>query len=154
MTPLMPPGRAYFYGAVIFMLMLFMVTEANARPFPPRLVYAYELANEHWGGPPTGCSSVSLEIGSTGVANQFEGIATLPKPGEAPQPCFIKLLPSDAKPNMFERACAVIRHEAGHLHGLEHSDDPSDIMYPTVNFVPSQCVRADLFLLNHPGRFR
>ncbi len=145
------PTRFYFYGAVTFMLLLFAVTTpANAAPFSPRLLYAYELANEHWGGPPTGCSSLSLEVVPNGSLGDAEGMATLPAPGEAPQPCFIKIIEQDAQPNWFERACAVIRHEDGHLHGLGHTDAPHSIMNPGVTFVPSQCARAGLFLMNHP----
>lgn len=140
----------YFWSAVAFMLLLLGATHANAAPFPPRLLYAYELANEHWGGPPTGCTSIALEVVPNGSIGDDEGLATLPEPGEAPQPCFIRIIQRDAEPNWWERACAVIRHEDGHLHGLHHSDNPRSIMYPEIVFVPSQCARAGLFLMNHP----
>lgn len=147
----MSATRLYFYSAVAFMLLLFAATaHANAAPFPPRLLYAYELANEHWGGPPTGCSSVNLEVVPDGSIGEDEGRATIPAPDETPQPCFMQIIQRDAQPNWFMRACAVIRHESGHLHGLDHTDAPGSIMNPAVTFVPSQCARAGLFLMNHP----
>jgi hypothetical protein len=126
---------------------------SGAEPFTPELTWAYELANEHWGGVPTQCTSIEFAIVPNGSLGDFEGEATLPEPGEAPQPCWLYLIRRDAAPNWFERACAVIRHEDGHLHGLHHSTSPNSIMYPTVPFVPGQCMDAGLFLLNHPNRF-
>lgn len=147
----MPAGRAYFCSAVIFTLLLFAITTpANARPFPPRLLYANALANRHWGGAPTDCSSLTLEVVPNGSMGDAEGMATLPEPGELPQPCFIKIIERDSRPDWFERACAVIRHESGHLHGLHHTNAPRHIMNPAVTFVPNQCARAGLFLMNHP----
>lgn len=141
-----------FVGLALFLIVA--VEDAPAAPFTPELTYAYELANQHWGGPPTACTSIDFEIVPNGSLGDAEGEATLPEPGEAPQPCFLYLIRRDAAPNYFERACAVIRHEDGHLHGLHHSSDPHNIMYPTVPFVPNQCMEAGLFLLNHPRRFR
>lgn len=144
-------ARLYFYSAVAFMLLLVTATaHANAASFPPRLLYAYELANERWGGPPTGCTAVTLEVVPNGSLGDAEGMATLPEPGAPPKPCFMQIIQRDAEPHWFMRACAVIRHEAGHLHGLDHTDTPGSIMNPAVTFVPSQCARAGLFLMNHP----
>lgn len=152
----MPSARLAFLLALAVGLALTLLStgEADAAPFTPELSYAYELANEHWRGPPTGCTSIDFEIVPNGSIGDFEGEASLPEPGEAPKPCFLSIIARDAQPSWFERACAVIRHEDGHLHGLHHSNDPTNIMFPSVTFVPSQCASAGLFLLNHPRRLR
>lgn len=152
---LWPVRTAFLLGlAASLVLILLFSDESSAAPFTPELDYAYELANEHWHGPPPGCSTIDFEIVPNGSIGDFEGEATQPLPGAAPKPCFLYVIARDAQPNWFERACAVIRHEDGHLHGLRHSSDPTNIMFPSIAFVPSQCANAELFLLNHPRRLR
>jgi hypothetical protein len=147
---LLPARLAFLIGlAASLALILLFSSKSDAAPFTPELSYAYELANEHWHGPPTGCTSIDFEIVPNGSIGDFEGEASEPLPGEAPKPCFLYVIARDAAPNWFERACAIIRHEDGHLHGFGHSDDPNSIMFPDPQFVPSQCASAGLFLLNH-----
>lgn len=127
------------------------VAPANAAPITPRMQFAYELANEHWGGPPTNCSSLDFEIvpnGSLGGADEI-GRASIPV---AVEPCFLYLVRELAPGTAFQRMCAVVFHETGHLHGLGHSSNPRAIMYPEVTFIPSACSRAGLWLMNHPRR--
>lgn len=38
--------------------------------------------------------------------------------------------------------CTVAYHEAGHLHGLGHSDDPTDVMYPLIERHYWRCADA------------
>lgn len=146
----MPIARLYFWSAVAFMLLLLLATHASAAPFTRELDYAYELANEHWGGPPTDCSSIDFEIVDEGALGEgIEAWATV-APSDHAIPCVLWVVRKLASPNFFPRACAVLRHEDGHLHGLEHSSDPHNIMYPSLTYIPSQCTRAGLFLMNHP----
>lgn len=133
-----------------------LAIKACAAPFPPALDYAYELANEHWAGPPEGCQSIDFEIVANGSLPDAddEGWATIP-PGDGEQvPCVLYIIRRLAQPDFFPRACAVMRHEDGHLHGHEHVLDPSDIMFESITFIPSQCMTASLYVLNHPRRFR
>jgi hypothetical protein len=147
-------ARIYFWSAVAFMLLLLATTRASAAPFTPELDYAYELANEHWNGPPTGCSSIDFEIvGESSLGEGIEGWATIPPTNGEPIPCVLYIVRKLAQPDFFPRACAVLRHEDGHLHGFEHSSDPRSIMYPSITYIPSQCDIAMLYVMNHPRRF-
>jgi hypothetical protein len=140
--------------AVAALTLFLLPATANADPFTPELNYAYRLATNFWGGPPAGCSSVDLQVVPNGSIGDYEGEATMPEPGEPPKACFMDIIERDANPNWFIRACAVIRHEAGHLHGLDHSTNPRSIMYPTVLLIPKECWVAGLFVINHPRRFQ
>lgn len=149
----MPVARLYFYSAVIFMLLLLAATHASAAPFTAELDYAYELANEHWNGPPTNCSSIDFEIVDEGALGEgIEAEATIP-PSDRSIPCILYVVRKLAQPDFFPRACAVLRHEDGHLHGFDHSSDPHSIMYPSITYIPSQCDVATLYVMNHPRRF-
>lgn len=129
--------------------------KAVAAPFTPGLNYAYELSNEHWGGATTHCLSIDFEIVPDGsLPEGHEAEATIPDLDEPPVPCVMFIERKLARPAMFARACAVVRHEDGHLHGEEHVSDPHDIMYEGgVTYTPSQCWTALTYVINHPLRF-
>ncbi len=70
-----------------------------------------------WGAPPcvTPVHVVPLEAGVLGSVRIEDGV------------CEIKVA---ARRWQFWELCAVLVHEVGHAHGLPHSDDPFDVMYP------------------------
>lgn len=129
---------------------LALTSAADAAPFTPELRMAYNMAIRHWGGEPTGCTSVDREIVNDDELSDALGEASVPGPGER-IPCFLYIRAELATPQLFIRACAVMRHEVGHLEGFEHSSDPNSIMYPTINILPSECWIASLWLMNHPN---
>jgi hypothetical protein len=135
--------------------MLLAAPVAHAAPFTPSLNYAYALALRHWGTTPPGCSSIEKRIvGDTELnGGEWIGEATIPAPGEVLS-CHVYIVAELSTPNMFERACAAMRHEVGHLEGYGHSSDPHNIMYPAVTFIPSECDAAMLWTMNHPRLFR
>jgi matrixin len=150
------------WGGIAFRILIFAIAalaffgvkSAIAAPFTPRMQFAFELANEHWGGPPPNCTTIDAQIVDP---SDFEpgqaGEATIPAEGWS-GPCILYLASWLAPSNVFESMCAVMFHEDGHLHGFEHSPNPKSIMYPSVRFVPRACQRADLWLMNHPRRLR
>lgn len=125
---------------------------AQAAPFTSSLDYAYQLAERHWDAQPTQCVSVDREIVPGGSLNSLSGEAFQPGAGYY-GPCYVYIVSDLAVPSKFELACALIRHEYGHLLGYGHSTDPRNIMYPEVTFIPSQCQRGMLWMMNHPRRF-
>jgi hypothetical protein len=123
---------------------------AAAAPFTPELRLAYGLAVQHWGILPAGCSSLDRQIVPNEELPDALAEASQPEPGEV-IPCFLYIRAELANPTNFIRACAVIRHEVGHLEGFGHSPDPRNIMYPQITLLPSECWRASLWLMNHPN---
>src|SRR3954452_6034595 len=127
-----------------------LASAANAAPLTPELRLAYRMAVRHWGGPPTGCSSIELAIVPDEDLIELDGEATQPAPGEI-VPCFLHIRAELANPQYFIRACAVMRHEVGHLEGFGHSPDPNSIMAERIRLLPSECWYASLWLTNHPN---
>lgn len=125
---------------------------AHAAPFTPAMQYAYNLAVKHWRGPPAGCASIDFEIVEPPLGEEFLGEATIPTEGEHIA-CFMYVISELAQFNLFERMCAVVMHETGHLEGLSHSEDPRSIMYAGITHIPGECQRAGLVVMNHPHRY-
>lgn len=124
------------------------VGTANAAPFTPPLNRAYQVANDYWGSEPEGCASIDVQIVPNGsLPDNANGWATVPEPGER-VPCVLYLVRKLAKPSNWTMACAVMIHEAGHLRGFEHSEDPANVMYDSTLRPPNICWRISLRLLN------
>lgn len=123
-------------------------SSVQGAPFSPGLEYAYRLSLHYWGGAPANCTSIDFEIvPDDSLEDHAAGMATIPV---EPEPCFLYVSRFLAKPNVWGFACGVILHEAGHLHGFEHSPDPDNVMYWTLERLPEICQRAMLFQMNHP----
>lgn len=45
----------------------------------------------------------------------------------------------DARRWRWGELCSVIVHETGHAHGLRHSSDPRDVMYPVLTRTADAC---------------
>jgi hypothetical protein len=134
-------------------LFLFAVAAApaNAAPFTPQLERDYAAANRYWGGPPANCTSVERAI----VPDTFiDVIAEATIPSE-PELCHLWVIRSLARSTNFGFTCAVIVHESGHLHGLEHETNPASIMFPGFPIrsrVPGICWRLERTLDRKEGR--
>lgn len=137
-----------FIVAVLALLVL--CAPARAAPFTPELQRAYSAAIGWWGETPTNCMSLDREIvADAAMPEEAEGWATIP---DAPEPCVLYIRRSLAAPRFFERACAVVVHEVGHLLGYQHSADPRNVMYPELVAIPGVCSRLGLRELNRRER--
>jgi hypothetical protein len=150
MMPPRPEPKHALTAGLIALFLLFPI-HSNAAPFTPELNMAFGMAVRHWGGPPTGCSSIDLQIvPDEQLAPGLDGEASEPKPGEV-IPCFLYIRAELAEPQFFIRTCALMRHEVGHLEGLGHSSNPRSIMAERISLLPSECWRTSLWLINHPN---
>jgi hypothetical protein len=125
---------------------LALAAPAGAAPFTPELERAYNTALRFWHTEPGNCTSLGREIvADAAMPEETEGWATI---ATEPTPCVLYVQRTLAAPRNFERACAVMIHEVGHLLGYEHSADPRNVMYPEVVAIPSICQRVGLRELN------
>jgi hypothetical protein len=125
---------------------------AHAAPFTPELDRAYNVAVGFWHASPVDCTTLDRQIVPVAAMPEgAEGWATIPA---QPGPCVLYLSRTLAAPRWFERACAVLIHEVGHLLGFQHSADPANVMFPEVVAIPGTCWRAGLREVNRRDRRR
>jgi Matrixin len=131
----------------LFALAFFLVTApSNAAPFTPLVERAYSVANHYWGGPPTNCTSLErVIVPDNFLVSPLVAEATVPR---EPEPCFLRISRSLAKPRNSGQLCAVMIHEDGHLHGLDHSNNPYNVMYPSIAHIPKVCWHFTLRTMN------
>lgn len=115
-----------------FILAFFMILPSNAlgADFGSLEDHAYEQAITYWGKEPMACGSLVKNVELL-PPNQA-GKATQPSPSTlaGSAACSITIsTTTTANPALL---CVVMIHEVGHLIGLSHSDDPTNVMYPTV----------------------
>lgn len=131
---------------------LAVAAPCQAAPFTPELNRAYNVAVRFWHQAPSNCTSLDREIvADAAMPEESEGWATI---ASEPTPCVLFIRRTLAAPRWFERACAVLIHEVGHLLGFQHSEDPANVMYPEVVAIPAACARAGLRELNRRERER
>jgi hypothetical protein len=134
----------------VLLALLAPCVPARAAPFTPELERAYSAAVRWWGETPTDCTSLDREIvDDAAMPEEAEGWATIPA---APTSCVLYIRRTLAEPRWFERGCAVMIHEVGHLLGYQHSADPSNVMYPEVVAIPGMCNRLGLREMNRRAR--
>jgi hypothetical protein len=119
---------------------------AQAGPFPPRLNFAYSLAIGYWGETPQACASIDKQIVPPGSLGNplsdfaISGVATQTEADAPPHSvdCILWIDRAYAEPIIFDLLCAVMLHNVGHLLGMEHSDDPQNVMHENIP-VPELC---------------
>jgi len=109
---------------------------ATAEPFTPELEAEYHAALVEWGAPdpPPQCSKVVLEVVPDEVLletpnGRARAQATTPPPGVLLDACHLWLGESTADLQSCELQ-ETLEHEAGHLLGFGHNDNPDSIMAP------------------------
>lgn len=112
--------------AVLAALMLISPSAALAVP-APTAEGDIPLAEEFWGGPPPGCSSIvfGTEPDEGNGANAWQ-----PPLNGVQITCVVEVTEVDEATGYTPGyVCEMVIHEFGHLHDLGHSPDPNSIMY-------------------------
>lgn len=93
------------------------------------LAAAIAVALAYWGTPP--CQPV-VHVHQLDQASGVLGIAHPTLAGY----CEVEIA---ARAWRWGTLCSVLVHEVGHLHGLKHSTDPQDVMYPELVRTADAC---------------
>ena len=133
-----PPMRTWLILAAMLIVAWLLVISGNAKAaeWGPMLRKDFAAAQTYWGGPSPLCSSIEKRV-VAGAPGEL-GEASQPESGYY-GPCHLYIAQTIIyQPQL---TCTTMIHEDGHLHGLEHSTSPADVMYPEFMFVPGVCKR-------------
>jgi hypothetical protein len=111
-----------------------MIAAVLATPQPGPVDMGRAAAEARWG--PAPCD---VTVERRHLPGWWAGEARYSTDGDTLWDCVIVI---DTKQLTPAEECAVTMHEYGHLHGLEHSDDPRSVMHSPLQVIPRPCRRA------------
>ena len=136
--PLLTPVALFSVLAVCFVASLALASRAQAdEPFTPTLEAEYAAALAFWGvSSPPQCEEVRRVVlptdpGSTVGDGGGAAAATQPAPGVTYTWCELSVF-ADKFPTGACLQQEAMNHEVGHLLGYGHSEDTTNIMYPSL----------------------
>lgn len=123
--------RAILLAGVLFFI---FASAAQAEPFSPEVEAYYANAIQYWGHEPPRCKTITKEAWQGSLAqsspeSEVIGRATQPRPEQGIINCRITIDVA-REPWM---VCRTVMHEVGHLEGVGHSGEPTNIMYPRIS---------------------
>lgn len=112
--------------------LLLCTSTSTAAPLSPSVSYAYRLAEQNWGPPPS-CTLDLQVVGDAEISGSMEV-----------QPCAIYIARTFAAPRYFGNACRMMFNALAYIHGVDY--------YAAA--MPRACRVHVLFLMNHPRYLR